>query len=119
MPNSEPRDGSQLYADRRIFIWASWVRLPDHALLLRELRILERQVHPSGKDSVNQLARALRNLAASMTLGAAALPDGGGDNGAAQLGAGGSGKGRTNHCHGNLLNRRIRPAIRLACGAVV
>jgi hypothetical protein len=29
------------------------VRLPNHAKLLRELRLLERRVHRSGKDSVD------------------------------------------------------------------
>jgi hypothetical protein len=44
---------SQLYLEALGFFNAGRVRLPAHEKLLRELRMLERRVHRSGKDSVD------------------------------------------------------------------
>jgi hypothetical protein len=44
---------SQIYLEVLPLFARGLVRLPDHARLLRELRLLERSTHRSGKDSVN------------------------------------------------------------------
>jgi hypothetical protein len=71
---------SQLYLECIPLFTRGLVRLPDHAKLLRELRLLERHTHRSGKDTVdhprngsddyaNSVCGCLRGLAA--VLGAA------------------------------------------------
>jgi hypothetical protein len=44
---------SQIYLECLPLFTRGLVRLPDHAKLLRELRLLERQTHRGGKDSVD------------------------------------------------------------------
>lgn len=44
---------SQIYLELLPLFTRGLVRLPDHATLLRELRLLERQTHRGGKDSVD------------------------------------------------------------------
>jgi hypothetical protein len=44
---------SAIYLERLPLFARHAVRLPDHARLIRELRLLERSVHRSGKDSVD------------------------------------------------------------------
>jgi len=44
---------SQIYLETVPLFTRGLVRLPDHPRLLRELRLLERQTHRSGKDSVD------------------------------------------------------------------
>jgi hypothetical protein len=44
---------SQIYLECIPLFTRGLVRLPDHAKLIRELRLLERHVHRSGKDSVD------------------------------------------------------------------
>ena len=44
---------SQIYLESLPLFTRGLVRLPDHARLLKELRLLERQTHRGGKDSVD------------------------------------------------------------------
>ncbi len=66
---------SDIYLETIPLFARGLVQLPDHAKLLRELRLLERRTHRSGKDSVdhpkngrddfaNSVCGALRNLSA-------------------------------------------------------
>jgi hypothetical protein len=48
-----PRPKSELYLEVIPLFLRGMVRLPNHALLLRELRLLERRTHRSGRDEVN------------------------------------------------------------------
>ena len=52
-----PLTKSSLYLEALPFFNRGAVHIPDHGLLLRELRGLERRVHRSGKDSVDHGAR--------------------------------------------------------------
>jgi hypothetical protein len=45
---------SKIYLEALPLFARGLVRLPDHARLIRELRLLERQAHRSGKDTVDQ-----------------------------------------------------------------
>jgi hypothetical protein len=49
--SEQPKSG--LYLETIQFFARGLVRLPDHARLLRELRLLERHTHRSGKDTVD------------------------------------------------------------------
>jgi hypothetical protein len=51
VPSRLPR--SEIYLECLPTFTRGLVRLPDHARLVRELRLLERQTHRSGKDAVN------------------------------------------------------------------
>ena len=44
---------SQLYLEAQTLFARGGISLPDHPVLLRELRLLERRVHRSGRDSVD------------------------------------------------------------------
>jgi hypothetical protein len=48
---------SELYLEATPLFTRGLVRLPDHAKLLRELRLLERHTHRSGRDTVDQSQR--------------------------------------------------------------
>jgi hypothetical protein len=51
VPSKLPR--GEIYLECLPTFTRGLVRLPDHARLVRELRLLERQVHRSGRDTVN------------------------------------------------------------------
>jgi len=68
-------DKSQIYAEALVTFTMGLVSLPDHPRLIRELRLLERHTHRSGKDSIdhargahddyaNAVAGVLRDLSA-------------------------------------------------------
>jgi hypothetical protein len=48
-----PLPKSQIYLETIPLFTRGLVRLPDHGKLLRELRLLERQTHRGGRDSVD------------------------------------------------------------------
>ena len=48
-----PLPKSQIYLECLPLFTRGLVSLPDHPRLLKELRLLERRVHRSGKDSVD------------------------------------------------------------------
>src|SRR5262249_55339806 len=50
--NKSPRPKAELYLECLPTFTRGFVRLPDHARLIRELRLLERRTHRSGKDTV-------------------------------------------------------------------
>jgi hypothetical protein len=59
---------SQIYLECVPLFTRGLVRLPDHAKLLRELRLLERHVHRSGKDTVDH-ARGMHDDYANSVCG--------------------------------------------------
>ncbi len=63
---------SEIYLEALPLFTRGQVRLPDHPQLLRELRLLERRTHRSGKDSVDH-GRNLRDDHANAALGALRL----------------------------------------------
>jgi hypothetical protein len=54
---------SQIYLECIPLFTRGLVRLPDHAKLIRELRLLERHVHRSGKDSVENTRKGTDDYA--------------------------------------------------------
>jgi hypothetical protein len=63
---------SQLYIEAQSLFARGVISLPDHPILLRELRLLERRTHRSGKDSVDHGLRGHDDYA-NAALGCAAL----------------------------------------------
>lgn len=63
---------SALYLEAQTLFARGGISLPDHKILLRELRLLERRVHRSGRDTVDH-GRAGRDDHANATLACAAL----------------------------------------------
>jgi Terminase large subunit, ATPase domain len=63
---------SQLYLEALPFFMRQAISLPDHPQLLRELRLLERQTHRSGRDTIDHGRRGSDDHA-NATLGCAAF----------------------------------------------
>ena len=63
---------SALYLEAQTLFARGGISLPDHKILLRELRLLERRVHRSGKDTVDH-GRSGRDDHANAVLACAAL----------------------------------------------
>src|SRR5262249_13566113 len=68
---------SALYLEAQTLFARGGISLPDHAVLLRELRLLERRTHRSGKDSVDHGLRGHDDYA-NAVLGCAACAMGSG-----------------------------------------
>jgi hypothetical protein len=63
---------SQLYLEAQTLFARGGISLPNHPVLLRELRLLERRTHRSGRDTVDHGARGYDDFA-NAALGCAAL----------------------------------------------